>query len=96
MILDLTNQLRNRINDYKKSNLYSEYSINRQNIRMIEIMINLTELCCENKFKLEKSNYYWFTGSYLINVDFNGEWKDISNLYSAIVDIMVNNKHVII
>jgi len=96
MLLNLTKQLRKRIEDYKKTDRFSNYPLNRHNIRSIEIMINLTELAVESNFKLERHHFHWFKGGYLLAVDFNGEWKDISDLYSTIVDMMVNKGLVII
>jgi hypothetical protein len=94
MLLDLTEQLRNRLADFKKSNLFIEYASFRQDIRMIEVMVNLSELAWENKFKLENHHYHWFKGWYLLANSFNGEWKVIPELYSNIVDIMVDKRFV--
>lgn len=88
MLLELTEKLRNRISEIKSTDFYKDYASTRQDIRMIEIMVNLAELSVENKQPIEKCNYRWFKGSYIIDVDFNGEWKDISDLYSQIVDLM--------
>lgn len=96
MILNLTEKLRKKIEDYKKSNQYKEHPVNRQDIRFIEIMINLTELAWENHIKIEKCNFHWFQGSYIIDTNFTGEWKDISDLYSNIVDMLAKEKMILL
>ncbi|MCO5268370.1 MAG: hypothetical protein M9897_05690 [Brumimicrobium sp.] len=95
-LIGLTQNLRNRVEEYKKTNQFTDYILNRQDIRCIEIMINLTELALENDLKIKECDYHWFQGSYIIDYNFNGEWEDISDLYSQIIDILEKEKMIVI
>ena len=86
--LDLLNQLRNQITQFRESELFSEYDSFRQDIRFIEIMINLAELSFENNRKVKIDEKKWFDGAYIIDNSFTGKWSLISDLYAQIVDLM--------
>lgn len=85
-ILEHTNKLREKLTEFKNSDLFLNNESFRQDIRFIEIMINLTELAYENKRLIEPTEKHWFEGSYIIDTSFTGKWADISNLYSSLID----------
>jgi hypothetical protein len=94
MILELTDKLRNRLTDFRNSDLHKNSKIYRCTTRLIEIALNLSELTVENEVVINSSDKHWFEGSYLIDHDFNGEWSDISDLYSQLIDELIDKKYI--
>jgi hypothetical protein len=86
--LDLTQELRINLNQFKESELFNRYDSFRQDVRFIEIMINLSELAFENNRKIKIYERCWFDGSYVIDTSFTGKWSVISNLYTSIVELL--------
>jgi hypothetical protein len=91
-IEELILELRNRINEFRKTELYKNTIPLKFDVSAIEIAINLTELGVYNSRAILKSEEYWFEGEYLIQNDFTGYWENISILYSQLVDVVKGKK----
>lgn len=84
--LEISVKLRNRLTQFRESDLFLNSKFFQRDNRAMEIALNLVELACENDRKIDPCNKIWFEGVYLIDHSFNGEWSDISDLYAALVD----------
>ncbi|MBN8858974.1 MAG: hypothetical protein J0H29_11335 [Sphingobacteriales bacterium] len=84
--------LRNRIADFRKSELYEKSKPLRFDINAIEIAVNLSSLGIDNNRAILKSEEYWFEGGYLIANDLTGQWEDISIFYNKLVEAVKASK----
>jgi hypothetical protein len=88
-LIEIIERLKFRLDQYKETENYKNYQLNRQNVRMVEIAILLTEMGHDNKREILKNEFHWFEGCYIISYDFGGEWTDISDLYCKMVDLII-------
>jgi hypothetical protein len=87
----IINSLRERIFEYKKSDLFNSKAL-KQDVLSIEIAVNLFEMKLFCNREIGDEDLYWFRGGYLISMDMTGEWEGISLMYDKMAQIVLEGK----